>query len=86
MVDNLLDLLTGGEHRKAKAIIDEHRKFREEEEKVRELMEVKSTLNLSVNSPKSDLNNLKIEIDQLKTLSEYGIDISFLNEFGKYIS
>ena len=84
MVDNLLDLLTGGEHRKAKSIIDEHRKFREEEEKVKELMDIKPHSGLQTSSSKSDLGNMKIEFDQLKSLSEFGIDTSFLSEFGIY--
>lgn len=84
MVDNLLDLLTGGEHRKAKNIIDEHRRFREEEERVRELMDIKSNSHVPTPSSKSDLSNLKIEFEQLKTLSEFGIDTSFLTEFGTF--
>ncbi|KAK7871043.1 hypothetical protein R5R35_014104 [Gryllus longicercus] len=39
MVDNLLDLLTGGEHRRTKRILEERRKLREEEERVRQLLE-----------------------------------------------
>lgn len=39
MVDNLLDLMTSGEHRKTKKFIDERQKMREEEEKVKQLME-----------------------------------------------
>lgn len=77
MVDNLLDLLTGGEHRKTKKIIDEKRKFREEEEKIKQLMESKPAVNSANNG------NVKVELSQLKTLSDLGIDTSFLNSFGK---
>lgn len=77
MVDNLLDLMTGGEYRKSKNVIDEQKKFQEEEERVRELIENKGV----VNSNLSDLSNTKIEFDQLKTLSDLGIDTSFLKEF-----
>ncbi|XP_014271236.1 bromodomain-containing protein 7 [Halyomorpha halys] len=77
MVDNLLDLMTGGEYRKSKNVIDEQKKFQEEEERVRELIENKGASN--TNHP--DLSNTKIEFDQLKTLSELGIDTSFLKEF-----
>ncbi|CAH1398769.1 unnamed protein product [Nezara viridula] len=77
MVDNLLDLMTGGEYRKSKNVIDEQKKFQEEEERVRELIENKG----AVNSNHSDLSNTKIEFDQLKTLSDLGIDTSFLKEF-----
>uniref|UniRef100_A0A0K8SQJ5 Bromo domain-containing protein n=1 Tax=Lygus hesperus TaxID=30085 RepID=A0A0K8SQJ5_LYGHE len=84
MVDNLLDLLTGGEHRKAIAVIDEQRKYREEEERVRDLMESKEVPSVNETNGqtdrKSDCNNVKIEIEQLKTLSDLGIDISFLND------
>nr|XP_018916465.1 PREDICTED: bromodomain-containing protein 7 [Bemisia tabaci] len=75
MVDNLLDLLTGGEHRKTKKIIDEKRKFREEEEKIKQLMESKPAVNSANNG------NVKVELSQLKTLSDLGIDTSFLNSF-----
>ncbi|XP_073996393.1 bromodomain containing 7/9 isoform X1 [Rhodnius prolixus] len=89
MVDNLLDLLTAGEHRKSKAIIDEQRRFREEEEKVRELMEGRvpnsdevNIQNLTDHSQKKTDSQLgKMELAQLKSLSDLGIDISFLNEF-----
>lgn len=77
MVDNLLDLMTGGEYRKSKNVIDEQKKFQEEEERVRELIENKGVVNSNV----SDVSNTKIEFDQLKTLSDLGIDTSFLKVF-----
>lgn len=90
MVDNLLDMLTGGEHRKTKSIIDEHRKFREEEERVKELMENKTRVKstpavLPPSAPTTSINEtppqqIKIEVDQLKTLSDLGIDVSFLDD------
>lgn len=89
MVDNLLDLLTGGEHRKAIGVIDEHRKFREEEERVKDLMESKEASNSAdsrQSTKKTDFPNVKIEVEQLKTLSELGIDISFLNDIGECCS
>ncbi|RZF35097.1 hypothetical protein LSTR_LSTR009689 [Laodelphax striatellus] len=73
MVDNLLDLLTGGDHRKTKKILEEKKKFREEEERVRQMMEAKP-----VQLPPS---NVKIEISQLKTLSDLGIETDFLDYF-----
>lgn len=77
MVDNLLDLMTGGEYRKSKNVIDEQKKFQEEEERVRELIENRGVVNSNV----SDVSNTKIEFDQLKTLSDLGIDTSFLKVF-----
>ena len=32
MVDNLLDIMTGGDHRKTKRLLEEKKKIREEEE------------------------------------------------------
>ncbi|XP_024086406.1 bromodomain-containing protein 7 isoform X2 [Cimex lectularius] len=83
MVDNLLDLLTGGEHRKSKTVIDEQRKFREEEEKVRELMECNATSpsQNQISNMKIDLTNIKADIEQLKSLSDLGIDTTFLSYY-----
>ncbi|XP_022185646.1 bromodomain-containing protein 7 isoform X2 [Nilaparvata lugens] len=73
MVDNLLDLLTGGDHRKTKKILEEKKKFREEEERLRQMMEAKP-----IPVPPA---NVKIEISQLKTLSDLGIETDFLDYF-----
>lgn len=76
MVDNLLDLLTGGDHRKTKKVLEERRRFREEEERVRQLMESKQP---SHPQTPTNVNDVKIELSQLKTLSELGIETSFLD-------
>lgn len=75
MVDNLLDVLTGGDHRKTKKVLEERKKFREEEERVKQLMESKPV------PPNS--GDVKIDVSQLKTLSDLGIETSFLDYFGK---
>ncbi|CAB0011066.1 unnamed protein product, partial [Nesidiocoris tenuis] len=82
MVDNLLDLLTGGEHRKAISVIDEQKKYREEEEKVRDLMESKEAVLPCIMRQESRVKALNpagtapvpIEVDRLKTLADIGID------------
>uniref|UniRef100_A0A1B6DLS8 Bromo domain-containing protein n=1 Tax=Clastoptera arizonana TaxID=38151 RepID=A0A1B6DLS8_9HEMI len=76
MVDNLLDILTGGDHRKTKKIIEEKRKYREEEDRIRQLMETKPA------NP-SSITDVKVEMSQLKTLSELGIETSFLDYFAE---
>lgn len=74
MVDNLLDLLTGGDHRKTKKVLEERKKFREEEEKVKQLMEAKP--------PPPPQSDIKIDVSQLKTLADLGIETSFLDYYG----
>lgn len=78
MVDNLLDLLTGGDHRKTKKVLEERKKFREEEEKVRQLMEAKPA------PPQS--SDVKIDVTQLKTLSDLGIETGFLDYYGLFLN
>ena len=80
MVDDLLDILTGGDHRKTKKLLEEKRRLKEEEDKIKHLLE----------KPLQDANRnlqaekVKVDMDQLKTLSDIGIDINFLDELGKY--
>lgn len=83
MVDDLLDILTGGDHRKTKKFLEEKRRLRDEEEKIKHLLE-KPMQDVNRNIPLMD--NVKIDIDQLKTLSEIGIDINFLENLGNYES
>lgn len=81
MVDDLLDILTGGDHRKTKKFIEEKRRLKEEEEKIKHLLE-KPMQDVNRNIPLPD--NVKVDIDQLKTLSDIGIDINFLENLGNY--
>jgi len=82
MVDDLLDILTGGDHRKTKKFIEEKRKLREEEEKIKNILE-KPIQDMNRNI--SSLDKVKVDIEQLKTLSEFGIDINFLDTLGNYM-
>lgn len=120
MVDNLLDIMTGGDHRKTKKLLEEKKKIREDEEmeekRLKSLLESKKpstslstcapltsstngtplfvqTMNSSIKSAtvspvsagisKSVAEDLKIEINQLKSLSELGIDTSFIDYYGE---
>lgn len=73
MVDNLLDLMTGGDHRRTKRYIEDRRRLREEEERIRQLMEPAAP------PPVCE----SVDFESLKTLSELGIDTSFLDALGK---
>jgi hypothetical protein len=64
MVDNLLDLLSGGEYKRNAS------KQGEED--------------ISKEAAQAASSKTKTEFDQLKTLTELGIDISFLSEYGKH--
>lgn len=89
MVDNLLDLLTGGEHRKTKRVLEERRKLREEEERIRQLLEGKpvSLQGMSddkIHSVSSFPPDIKVDFGALKSLSDIGIDMKFLDVVGEY--
>lgn len=126
MVDNLLDIMTGGDHRKTKKYLEEKKKIREKEEEEEET-DVKRLKNLHDSTSKkknstpvispvaclsvspncngaivSAANNIrsatvnpisksvgsddsKIEFNQLKSLSEYGIDTTFIDYYGKFL-
>ncbi|KAI4483868.1 hypothetical protein M0802_013250 [Mischocyttarus mexicanus] len=77
MVDDLLDILTNGDHRQTKKLLDEKKRIKEEEEKIKHLLE-KPMQDLNRNIP---LEKIQVDIDQLKTLSELGIDVNFLETF-----
>ncbi|XP_069681594.1 bromodomain-containing protein 7-like isoform X2 [Periplaneta americana] len=84
MVDNLLDLLTGGEHRKTKRILEERRRLREEEERIRQLLEGKPVAMQGVHDDKMHQmpnfqQDIKVDFGALKSLSELGIDTKFLD-------
>ncbi|XP_076762536.1 bromodomain containing 7/9 isoform X3 [Xylocopa sonorina] len=80
MVDDLLDILTGGDHRKTKKFLEEKRRLKEEEEKIKHLLEKPMQ---DVNRNIAPMDNVKVDIDQLKTLSELGIDVNFLENLGE---
>ncbi|KAG8036576.1 hypothetical protein G9C98_003898 [Cotesia typhae] len=80
MVDDLLDILTGGDHRKTKKLLEEKRRLKEEEKKIEHLLEKPFN-----DFDKNGQDKVKIDMDQLKTLSELGIDVNFLDELGEFI-
>ncbi|XP_050524286.1 bromodomain-containing protein 7 [Daktulosphaira vitifoliae] len=92
MADNLLDLMTGGEHRKTKRILEERKKLNinnEDSNKPNNIHQsptsCQSSTNSQVNPGLPNLNNQTksepIQIDQLKSLSELGIDTKFIDYY-----
>ncbi|KAJ9580096.1 hypothetical protein L9F63_004238 [Diploptera punctata] len=83
MVDNLLDLLTGGEHRKTKRILEERRRLREEDERIRQMLEGKQVVMQGMPDDKMHQmaiqQDVKLDFDSLKSLSDIGIDMKFLD-------
>jgi len=78
MVDNLLDIMTGGDHRRTKRVIEDRKRLREEEERIRQLMEPPVTSSPSVAPPPAP-----IDFRSLKSLADLGIDTKFLDGMGK---
>lgn len=94
MADNLLDLMTGGDHRKTKRILDERKKqsVLEDSKKPISLSQQFSSCQPLVTSQattgnsnaitvNSQTKSAPIQIDQLKSLSELGIDTKFIDYY-----
>ncbi|KAG5873156.1 hypothetical protein JTB14_015637 [Gonioctena quinquepunctata] len=73
LVDSLLDLLTGGDHSKTKKGLEENKNLREEEAAVKTMLEVKP------------VDAVKINVDELKSLQELGIDVNFIDKMDEEI-
>nr|CAD7443088.1 unnamed protein product [Timema bartmani] len=84
MVDDLLDLLTGGEHRKTKRFLEDRRKLREEEERIRQLLEGKP--HHPSPPPTAPQPDVEVDYTALKSLADLGIDTSFIDNFGWYFN
>lgn len=96
MVDNLLDILTHGEHRRTKRHLDDRRKMREEEERMRVILDSAKSQETSSSHPQPAQNPQAqppamcqvvipvqaMNLDKLKSLSDLGIDTSFLEGVG----
>lgn len=77
MVDSLLDLLTGGDHSKTKNVLEEKKMMREEEDAIKTVLETPKP-------PTAD-PSVKIDVDDLRSLSSLGINTDFLNEMAQEI-
>lgn len=94
MADNLLDLMTGGDHRKTKRILDERKKqviLEDSKKPISQLKQPSSGLPLATSQvstgstnttpANSQIKSTPIQIDQLKSLSELGIDTKFIDYY-----
>lgn len=73
IVDHLLDILTGSEHKKTTKYIEEQKMIRAEEETIKAAFESRST-------------GGTVDFDALRSLSEEGIDMSFVDNLQKQLS
>nr|CAI5824348.1 unnamed protein product [Callosobruchus analis] len=73
LVDSLLDLLTGGDHSRTKKVLEDNKNLREEEVAVKTMLEVKP------------IDSVKVNVDELKSLQDLGIDVNFLDNMEEEI-
>jgi len=95
MADNLLDLMTGGDHRKTKRMLDERKKqvILDDIKKPNSQLQQPSSCQTSQANIGSSNNttangqtkSTPIQIDQLKSLSELGIDTKFIDYYRQYL-
>ena len=76
IVDNLLDILTGNEHKKTSKYIEEQKSLRSEETLVKSAFN-QSSSNSNSNSA-SPQGGSSVNFDSLRSLAKEGIDMSFL--------
>lgn len=76
MVDNLLDLMTGGDHRRTKRVLEDRKRLREEEERIRQLMEPSA---VPTQPPP-----VQVDFRSLRSLTDLGIDTGFLDPIGMW--
>jgi len=95
MADNLLDLMTGGDHRKTKRVLDERKKQQvvldDSKKSISQLHQPSSCQPLATSlintggsnttTPNHQTKSAPIQIDQLKSLSELGIDTKFIDYY-----
>lgn len=78
LAGSLLDYLTNGEHRKAMATLSENSRQKYEHHEIEQT--------LPTPSAEDDIRkyeNVQIDFDSLRSLSDIGVNVSFLNEFEK---
>lgn len=93
MADNLLDLMTGGDHRKTKRVLDERKKQviledikkpnsqSQQPSSCQPLVTSQGNMGSSNTTANSQTKSAPIQIDQLKSLSELGIDTKFIDYY-----
>ena len=77
VADHLLDILTDNEHRNSSNYIEEEKKLREEELKIYSAEPKAVAVETPTEAETSSTEN--VDFESLKSLSEVGIDVSFLD-------
>jgi bromodomain-containing protein 7/9 len=77
IVDNLLDILTGNEHRKTFGPIEEQKNIRLENALLDSAFE--NIPDVGAFHPTDPEAQVKVDVDSLRSLSQDGIDMSFLD-------
>ncbi|CAL8070209.1 unnamed protein product [Orchesella dallaii] len=83
MVDELLDTVTKGEHKRTVNVVEERKRVEDEEARMRkEQEEFQTQLDMEwENATKVAVPTPNVNFDSLRSLSELGIDTSFVEEF-----
>lgn len=79
LANRLLNLLTNGEHSKTMEILEESENVKQCQRDVNEMVP-------DYQKESKRLENVTVDFEQLKSLSELGVDTSFLNEFEQTMS
>ncbi len=82
MVDEILDTITKGEHRKTVNFIDERKRVEAEETRLR-MQQEELTSQLEMEWQDAVTSVPTINMDSLKSLGDIGIDTQFLDEFNQ---
>lgn len=79
IVDHLLGILTGNEHKKTSKYVEEQKSLRAEENTVRAAFEHKGSSSSSSNGEVKSETGSGVDFTALKSLADEGIDMSFLD-------
>lgn len=79
LANKLLDLLTNGEHSKTMETLMESEQIKQNQKEVEKLLP-------DYQKEAKQLENVAVNFDELRTLKDIGVDVSFLNTFEKVIN
>lgn len=79
LANKLLDLLTNGEHSKTMEVLIESEQIKQNQKEVEKLLP-------NYQKEAKALENVTVNFDELRTLKDIGVDISFLNSFEKVVN
>lgn len=76
LANKLLDLLTHGEHSKTMEVLIESEQIKQNQQEVEKLLP-------NYQKEAKELENVSVNFDELRTLKDIGVDVSFLSTFEK---